>query len=92
MAKGWEPYGITTEAGKALFTQMNMEQGSAVWGPVGEGVVAVEREVRERIIKLLQAHSLMTEAEYREHESDCNLCMQFFGVGLAIALIKGENK
>lgn len=89
MAEGWEPYGITTEAGKSLFTRMNMEQGSSVWGPVGEGIVAVEREVSERIIKLLETdmeHAFGDDGKclYTSHHREvCNCDL--------IALIKGEN-
>jgi len=78
MAEGWEPYGISTEAGKALFTQMNMEHGSSVWGPVGKGIVAVEREVQERIIALIE-----TKDEWYYEFSD---------VSDVIALIRGENE
>lgn len=93
MAEGWEPYGITTEAGKALFTRMNMEQGSSVWGPVGEGIVAVEREVQERIIALLEAD--IAKCDWEEVAKDilsdepCEECDQ---TSYLIALIKGENK
>jgi len=41
-------YNITTQAGKDLWIKMNMEFGSSVWGPVGEGIVAIEEEMRQR--------------------------------------------
>jgi hypothetical protein len=80
--------GIKTEAGKRLWTKINDNYGSSVWGPVGDGIVEIEAEVEERIIKLL-------EKEYND-------TIEFFGIALAkreldlliklIALIKGENK
>lgn len=53
---------------------------------------------RERIIKLLEAHS-HPEAE-ASYQIDCDVCERldgiglalFDGVGLALALIKGEQK
>lgn len=47
------PFNITTDAGKALWHEMNQHHGSVVWGAVGEGIEVVEAEMRERIIKLL---------------------------------------
>ena len=45
---------------------------------------------RERIIKLLEKHTHPgAEAEYL---IDCDLCERYYGVGLAIALIEGEQK
>lgn len=53
---------------------------------------------RERIIKLLEEHA---EQEFADnyarddgtyHEDVCNLCAKWNGLGVAIALIKGENK
>jgi hypothetical protein len=43
---------------------------------------------RERIIKLLESHSHETEQESR----NCDLCERYYGVGLALALIEGEQK
>lgn len=43
------PYNITTEAGKKLWIEINAYNGSSVWGPVGEGIVAIEKEMQERI-------------------------------------------
>jgi hypothetical protein len=45
-------------------------------------------DAEERIIKLLKSHSHETEQESR----DCDLCERYYGVGLALALIKGEQK
>ena len=39
---------IETEAGKALFEQMNRDFGSSVWGPVRTGIIAIEKEMREK--------------------------------------------
>ncbi|CAB5218399.1 hypothetical protein UFOVP219_12 [uncultured Caudovirales phage] len=44
---------------------------------------------RERIIKLLEEHA-HPEAE-AEYLIECDLCGRYYGVGLAIALIKGEK-
>ncbi len=43
----------------------------------------------ERIIKLLEEHT-HPEAE-ADYLIDCDLCERYYGVGLAIALIKGEK-
>ena len=40
---------ITTEAGKALFEEMNTNHGSIVWGPVRRGIIAIEAEMREKL-------------------------------------------
>jgi hypothetical protein len=45
-------------------------------------------EERERIIELLESHSHETEQESR----DCDVCERYYGVGLALALIEGEQK
>lgn len=45
---------IKTEAGKRLWTKINDNYGSSVWGPVGDGIVEIEAEVEARIIKLLE--------------------------------------
>lgn len=45
---------------------------------------------RLRIIKLLEEHA-HPEAE-AEYLIDCDLCERYYGVGIAIALIKGEQK
>lgn len=53
---------------------------------------------RERIIKLLEEHSEQKFADNFQrnddlvHEDVCKLCEKFNGLGVAIALIKGENK
>ena len=87
MAEGWEPFGITTEAGKELFIYMNMHYGSGVWGRVGEGVVEVEKEVTERIIALLEAELGPDFAG----DSTTEPKDTFLSVKWIIALIKGEN-
>lgn len=46
--------GIKTDAGKRLWTKMNNNYGSSVWGAVGDGIVEIEAEVEARIIKLLE--------------------------------------
>lgn len=52
----------------------------------------------ERIIKLLEAHSEQKFADNFQrnddlvHEDVCKLCEKFNGLGVAIALIKAENK
>jgi hypothetical protein len=46
-----------------------------------------EGATEARIIKLLKSHSHETEQESR----DCDLCERYYGVGLALALIKGEQ-
>ena len=51
---------------------------------------AVAELERERIIKLLKEHA-HPEAE-AEYLIDCDLCERYCGVGIAIALIKGNNK
>ena len=48
------PFNITTDAGKELWHEMNQHYGSVVWGRVGDGIEAVEAEMRERIIALLE--------------------------------------
>jgi len=39
------PDDIKTEAGKKLFNLMNMLHGSIVWGPILEGILAIEKEM-----------------------------------------------
>lgn len=73
------PYNIKTESGKVLWEKINNKYGSAVWGAVGEGIEAVEAEVEQRIIKLLEAQEV-------EGWFDRGLKQHF------IALIKGEQK
>ena len=76
------PYNITTESGKKLWTEMNLWHGSSVWGPVGRGIVDVEREVAERIIALLET--------LKEWESPIPVSESH--IDRIIALIKGENE
>lgn len=40
---------IQTEAGKEFWSYMNNNYGSSVWGRVGDGILAVEAEMRERL-------------------------------------------
>ena len=44
----------------------------------------------EDIIKLLEEHA-HPEAD-ADYLIECDLCERYYGVGLAIALIEGENK
>lgn len=71
----------------------NMREASLQMG-FKAGVTAEQ----ERIIKLLEEHA---EQEFADnyarddgtyHEDVCNLCAKWNGLGVAIALIKGENK
>lgn len=57
-----------------------------------------EQATEERIIKLLEEHA---EQEFADnyarddgtyHEDVCNLCAKWNGLGVAIALIKGEQE
>jgi hypothetical protein len=53
---------------------------------------------RERIIKLLEVHINLKEADDVDqttldyHEDKCGLCKNFYGLGVALQLIKGETK
>ena len=38
-------YGIKTDAGRELLIYMNKYWGSSVWGPVKEGIIAIEKEL-----------------------------------------------
>ena len=55
-------------------------------------------EERERIIKLLEEHAKQKFADNFDsnidtcHEDVCDLCANSNGLGVAIVLIKGENK
>lgn len=51
--------------------------------------LGVERE-KERIIKLLEKHTHPEAAA--EYLIDCNLCERYYGVGSALALIKGKQQ
>lgn len=80
------PFNIQTEAGKKLWEQMNREQGSSVWGAVGEGIEAIEAEVVERILSILQ----------KQMDDCCGYgpaeCFTHSTISTSVALIKGENK
>ncbi len=39
---------IKTEAGKELFKYVNRHWGSAVWGPVINGIIAIEKEMENK--------------------------------------------
>lgn len=52
---------IETEAGRELWSYMNNHYGSSVWGRVGDGVLAVEAEMRERLAEVLEAGDRMSE-------------------------------
>lgn len=77
-------YNIKTEAGRALWADINLTTGAGVWGVVGRGIEAIEAEVEERIIKLLVAESKCDSGVGHEFDEKC-FCH-------AIELIKGENK
>lgn len=47
----YTPFDIQTEAGKQLWHKMNQHYGSSVWGPVGEGIEAIEAEMRKQIVE-----------------------------------------
>jgi len=46
---------IKTQAGKDLWNHMNRNFGSGVWGPVGEGIIAIEAEMEILMEKELAA-------------------------------------
>lgn len=86
---GHIPYNITTDAGQKLWTQINAHYGSSVWGPVGEGIVAVEKEITERIIAKLEAERQPCVPWCGDRE--CTECNNDFTLGEAIELLrKGE--
>ena len=83
------PFNITTDAGKELWREMNQHYGSVVWGRVGDGIEAVEAEMRERIIKLLQE----AKSELEGHDSAECKCRDYAkAYGWAIRDIKGEEQ
>lgn len=43
------PDNIKTEAGKELFKLINNNYGSIIWGPVLEGILAIEKEMENDI-------------------------------------------
>ena len=61
-------------------------------------VVFGRNQERERIIKLLEEHAEQKFADNFDtskdtcHEDVCDLCAKWNGLGVAVALIKGENK
>lgn len=91
------PFRITTEAGKALWTKINNEHGSSVWGPVGDGIVAIEAEVTNNIIKQLKSKRCacldMTTEQFFEAYPDPKEAWNhsncfFVGIDWVIDLIK----
>jgi hypothetical protein len=48
------------------------------------------KQERERILGLLKAHSNETWEEYNNHQDGCDLCQNYYGIGVAIKLIEGE--
>lgn len=42
------PHNITTEAGKELWRMFNQHYGSSVWGPIGDGIEKIEKELIDR--------------------------------------------
>ena len=74
---------IKTEAGKRLWTKINDNYGSSVWGPVGDGIVEIEAEVEARIIKLLDDPSTVQKWFSDFPKLTYKECL--------IALIKGEK-
>ena len=83
------PFNITTDAGKELWREMNQHYGSVVWGRVGDGIEAVEAEMRERIIKLLEQQENREKWIYatRNTVGTYSNTVEFL-----VSLIKGENK
>ena len=59
---------------------------------------AIVKAAEERIIKLLEEHAEQKFADNFDtskdtcHEDVCDLCANWNGLGVAVALIKGENK
>jgi len=49
MTSNVHPDDIKTEAGKKLFERMNTIYGSITWGPVLEGILAIEKEMENDI-------------------------------------------
>lgn len=64
------PYNITTEAGKKLWTEINAYNGSSVWGPVGEGIEKIEKELLDKMTTKIQAHILSSWAEEWGEDND----------------------
>lgn len=60
--------------------------------------LAGEEAAEARIIKLLEEHIALQIADDTDqdsldyHEDTCGLCKNFHGLGVAIALIKGEQE
>lgn len=64
------PYDITTKAGKDLWKRINDHNGSSVWGPVGEGIVEIEKELLDKMTTKIQAHILSSWAEEWGEDSE----------------------
>lgn len=64
------PYNITTKAGKELWKRINDYNGSSVWGPVGEGIVEIEKELLDKMTAKMQSHILSSWAEEWGEDDD----------------------
>ena len=92
------PFDIQTEAGKRLWHKMNQHHGSIVWGPVGDGIVEIEDEMREAGITR-DYYAGMTEGRIQERARIIAIIEQVDGGGdntkgwgeFIISLIKGEK-
>jgi hypothetical protein len=40
---------MLTQSGKDLWTRVNIEHGSSTWGYVGDGIIAIEKEILQKI-------------------------------------------
>lgn len=52
------PHDITTESGKELWRMFNQHYGSSVWGPVGDGIEKIEKEMRARVLAAVEVAML----------------------------------
>ena len=88
------PFDIQTEAGKRLWHKMNQHHGSIVLGPVGEGIVEVEEEMRDAGATR-DYYAGMTEGRIQERERIIKLLddytMYRFEKQWMIDLIGGET-
>jgi hypothetical protein len=96
------PYNIQTQAGREIWTEINMKGGSTYWGPLGDALPLVEAEAmrmaEERIIALLEALATHIDCQFGEHHEDW-VCHNPKGIievltnwdSEPVALIKGEN-
>lgn len=97
------PFDIQTEAGKRLWRTMNRYHGSVVWGPVGDGIVEIEAEMRNTGATR-DYYAGMTEGRIQERERIIKLLETLRSeyramtspddsdvVNVCITLIKGEQ-